>query len=81
MGGPGGARSNGWNAGKQLEPRSLNPLPSPPPSASLGKELVQNMLMLRFANSLTGSWWNRHHIDNVQVRSRGHGWNYRGCGG
>lgn len=33
----------------------------------LGKELVQNLLVLRFANTLFGSWWNRHWVSNVQI--------------
>ncbi|PNH05188.1 Glucose-6-phosphate 1-dehydrogenase [Tetrabaena socialis] len=33
----------------------------------LGKELVQNMLMLRFANPIFGAFFNRHYISNIQV--------------
>jgi glucose-6-phosphate 1-dehydrogenase len=33
----------------------------------LGKELVQNLLILRFANSIMGAWWSRHYISNVQI--------------
>jgi len=33
----------------------------------LGKELVQNMLVMRFANTIMSSWWNRHHVSNVQI--------------
>jgi glucose-6-phosphate 1-dehydrogenase len=33
----------------------------------LGKELVQNILVLRFANSIFEPIWNRSHIDHVQV--------------
>ena len=33
----------------------------------LGKELVQNLLALRFANSLFESVWDRAHIDHVQI--------------
>ena len=33
----------------------------------LGKETVQNLLALRFANSLFEPVWNRAHIDHVQI--------------
>eukprot|EP01018_Ginkgo_biloba_P022647 Gb_26174 [translate_table: standard] len=33
----------------------------------LGKELVQNMLVLRFANRLFLPLWNRDNIDNIQI--------------
>ena len=33
----------------------------------LGKETVQNILMLRFANGLFEPIWNRMHIDHVQI--------------
>ncbi|HYL32902.1 MAG TPA: glucose-6-phosphate dehydrogenase [Stellaceae bacterium] len=33
----------------------------------LGKETVQNILALRFANNLFESLWNRDHIDHVQI--------------
>ena len=33
----------------------------------LGKETVQNILMLRFANGMFEPIWNRHHIDHVQI--------------
>ena len=33
----------------------------------LGKETVQNMLVLRFANSIFEPLWNRNYIDHVQI--------------
>ncbi|KAL1890684.1 Glucose-6-phosphate 1-dehydrogenase [Ceratocystis pirilliformis] len=33
----------------------------------LGKEMVKNILILRFGNSFLGATWNRHHIDSVQI--------------
>lgn len=33
----------------------------------LGKELVQNIAVLRFANSIFEPLWNREHVDHVQV--------------
>lgn len=33
----------------------------------LGKEMVKNILILRFGNEFFNATWNRHHIDNVQV--------------
>ncbi|KEA62646.1 Glucose-6-phosphate 1-dehydrogenase [Marinobacterium lacunae] len=33
----------------------------------LGKETVQNLIALRFANNLFGSQWNQNHIDHVQI--------------
>lgn len=33
----------------------------------LGKETVQNLLVLRFANPLFESQWNHHYIDNIQI--------------
>ncbi len=33
----------------------------------LGKETVQNILALRFANGIFETIWNRHHIDHVQI--------------
>ena len=33
----------------------------------LGKETVQNMLVLRFANSIFEPVWNRRYIDHVQI--------------
>ncbi|KAK9143462.1 hypothetical protein Syun_012862 [Stephania yunnanensis] len=34
----------------------------------LGKELVQNLLVLRFANRFFLPMWNRDNIDNIQVK-------------
>lgn len=33
----------------------------------LGKETVQNLLALRFGNSLFDPVWNSHHVDNIQI--------------
>jgi glucose-6-phosphate 1-dehydrogenase len=33
----------------------------------LGKETVQNLLVLRFANALFGPMWNSQYIDNIQI--------------
>ena len=33
----------------------------------LGKETVQNILMLRFANTIFEPVWNRNYVDNVQI--------------
>src|SRR5205807_6405083 len=33
----------------------------------LGKETVQNIMVLRFANGLFEPLWNRDHIDHVQI--------------
>lgn len=33
----------------------------------LGKDTVQNLMVLRFANTIFESTWNRHHIDAVQI--------------
>ena len=33
----------------------------------LGKETVQNILVLRFANEIFESLWNRDHIDSVEI--------------
>jgi glucose-6-phosphate 1-dehydrogenase len=33
----------------------------------LGKETVQNLMVLRFANSIFEPLWNHHHIDHVQI--------------
>ncbi|CAD7703420.1 unnamed protein product [Ostreobium quekettii] len=33
----------------------------------LGKELAQNMTVMRFANTFYNSWWHRDYISNVQI--------------
>jgi glucose-6-phosphate 1-dehydrogenase len=33
----------------------------------LGKEMVKNLLILRFANTFLGATWTRQHISNVQI--------------
>ncbi|WP_027707147.1 glucose-6-phosphate dehydrogenase [Zooshikella ganghwensis] len=33
----------------------------------LGKETVQNLIALRFANSLFGSQWDHNHIDHIEI--------------
>lgn len=33
----------------------------------LGKEMVKNLMVLRFANVFFGAIWNRQHINNVQI--------------
>ncbi len=33
----------------------------------LGKEAVQNLHVLRFANELFGSVWDRHHVEHVEI--------------
>ncbi|KAJ3282618.1 Glucose-6-phosphate 1-dehydrogenase [Borealophlyctis nickersoniae] len=33
----------------------------------LGKEMVKNLMVLRFTNVFFGAIWNRHHIHNVQI--------------
>ena len=33
----------------------------------LGKEMVKNLLVLRFGNAFLGATWNRNFIDNVQI--------------
>lgn len=35
----------------------------------LGKEMVQNIQVIRFANAIFGSLWNNRHIANIQVTS------------
>jgi len=33
----------------------------------LGKETVQNIMALRFANGMFEPLWNRQHIDHIQI--------------
>ena len=33
----------------------------------LGKEMIRNILAIRFGNSLFEPLWNHHHIDNIQI--------------
>ena len=35
----------------------------------LGKEVVNNLLVLRFGNQIFGSTWNAKHIDNIEAGS------------
>ncbi len=35
----------------------------------LGKEMIQNILAIRFGNSLFEPLWNHHHVDNIQITS------------
>ena len=39
----------------------------------LGKEMVQNLMVLRFANTVFEPLWNRQSISNIQVGGRGEG--------
>jgi glucose-6-phosphate 1-dehydrogenase len=34
----------------------------------LGKEIVQNLMVMRFANRFLAPLWNRENISNIQVR-------------
>ncbi|KAF9939779.1 Glucose-6-phosphate 1-dehydrogenase [Modicella reniformis] len=36
----------------------------------LGKEMVKNIMILRFSNQIFGSCWNKDHISNVQITFR-----------
>lgn len=42
-------------------------LPSPTPRPLTGKELIENLTVLRFSNSVFEPLWSRQHIRNVQV--------------
>jgi glucose-6-phosphate 1-dehydrogenase len=33
----------------------------------LGKEMVKNLMVMRFANIFLSGIWNRHYVDNVQI--------------
>ena len=35
----------------------------------LGKEMLQNLITIRFANAVFEPIWNRHYIDNIQISS------------
>ena len=35
----------------------------------LGKEMLQNLIVLRFANAIFEPIWNHHHIDSIQISS------------
>ena len=45
----------------------------------LGKELMQNMLVMRFANRFLAPMWNSQHISNVQVQLRMHSVSLHSC--
>ena len=36
----------------------------------LGKEVVNNLLVLRFGNEIFGSVWSKRHISDIEVRLR-----------
>ena len=38
----------------------------------LGKETAQNLMVLRFANTIFEPLWNRHHVDSVQITCAEH---------
>lgn len=43
----------------------------------LGKEVVNNLLVLRFGNEIFGAIWNAKHIDNIEVGSVSSGFGFR----
>lgn len=56
------ARSLNRTLGEQFDEKSIYRI-----DHYLGKETVQNLMVLRFANSLFEPIWNRTNIDNIQI--------------
>ncbi|MFQ9021257.1 MAG: hypothetical protein ACLR6J_07510 [Parabacteroides merdae] len=40
----------------------------------LGKETVQNILVLRFSNGIFEPLWNRNYIDSIEISASGNTW-------